>query len=103
MLRFPRARRVPKHEMPDRLSLARIATPTEATRASAARRSTAEGPPERRRHYPYMVVRIACRECPRIGRYRLAVPAERIVGFSGVFARVFFQMPTGVEGPALSP
>jgi hypothetical protein len=26
--------------------------------------------------YPYIVLRIACRECPRNGRYRLAVLAE---------------------------
>jgi hypothetical protein len=31
----------------------------------------------RLRDYPYIVLRIACRECPRIGRYRLAVLAER--------------------------
>jgi hypothetical protein len=31
----------------------------------------------RLRDYPYIVFRIACRECPRIGRYRLAVLAER--------------------------
>jgi hypothetical protein len=31
----------------------------------------------RLRNYPYIVLRIACRECPRIGRYRLAVLAER--------------------------
>jgi hypothetical protein len=31
----------------------------------------------RLRDYPYVVLRIACRECPRIGRYRLAVLAER--------------------------
>jgi hypothetical protein len=26
--------------------------------------------------YPYVVVRFSCRDCPQIGRYRLAVPAE---------------------------
>ena len=31
----------------------------------------------RLRDYPYIVLRIACRERPRIGRYRLAVLAER--------------------------
>jgi hypothetical protein len=31
----------------------------------------------RLRDYPYVVLRIACRECPRMGRYRLAVLAER--------------------------
>jgi hypothetical protein len=31
----------------------------------------------RLRDYPYIVLRIACRECPRMGRYRLAVLAER--------------------------
>jgi hypothetical protein len=31
----------------------------------------------RLRDYPYIVFRIACRGCPRIGRYRLAVLAER--------------------------
>ncbi len=31
----------------------------------------------RLRDYPYVVVRFACRDCPRIGRYRLAVLAER--------------------------
>jgi hypothetical protein len=27
----------------------------------------------RLRDYPYVVFRMACRECPRIGRYRLVV------------------------------
>jgi hypothetical protein len=31
----------------------------------------------RLRDYPFIVLRIACRECPRMGRYRLAVLAER--------------------------
>ncbi len=31
----------------------------------------------RLRDYPYVIVRFACRDCPRIGRYRLAVLAER--------------------------
>lgn len=31
----------------------------------------------RLRDYPYIVVRFACRECPRAGRYRLAALAER--------------------------
>jgi len=31
----------------------------------------------RLREYPYVAVRLACRECTRIGRYRLAVLAER--------------------------
>jgi hypothetical protein len=31
----------------------------------------------RPREYPYIVVRLACRQCTRIGRYRLAVLAER--------------------------
>jgi len=34
-------------------------------------------PPLRLRDYPYVVVRFACRDCPRLGRYRLAVLAER--------------------------
>ena len=29
------------------------------------------------RDYPYVVVRFACRDCPRIGRYQLAVLSER--------------------------
>jgi len=29
------------------------------------------------RDYPFVVVRFACHDCPRIGRYRLAVLAER--------------------------
>jgi hypothetical protein len=29
------------------------------------------------RDYPYVLVRFACRDCPRVGRYRLAVLAER--------------------------
>ena len=29
------------------------------------------------RTYPYIVVRFSCRHCPRIGRYRVAVLAER--------------------------
>jgi len=31
----------------------------------------------RLRDYPYIVVRFACREYPRVGRYRLAALAER--------------------------
>jgi hypothetical protein len=31
----------------------------------------------RLRDYPYIVVRFSCRHCPRIGRYRVAVLAER--------------------------
>jgi hypothetical protein len=31
----------------------------------------------RLRDYPYVVVRVACRHCPRRGRYRVAVLAER--------------------------
>jgi len=31
----------------------------------------------RLRDYPYVVVRFACRDCPRIGSYRLAVLAEK--------------------------
>jgi hypothetical protein len=34
-------------------------------------------PPLRLRDYPYVVVRFARRDCPRLGRYRLAVLAER--------------------------
>jgi hypothetical protein len=34
-------------------------------------------PPLRLRDYPYVVVRFACRDCPRLGRYRLAVLAAR--------------------------
>ena len=34
-------------------------------------------PKLRLRDYPYVVVRFACRDCPRIGRYRLAVLAEK--------------------------
>ena len=34
-------------------------------------------PDGRLRDYPFVVVRFACRECPRMGRYRLAVLAER--------------------------
>ena len=33
--------------------------------------------PLRLRDYPYVVVRFACRDCPRIGQYRLAVLAEK--------------------------
>jgi hypothetical protein len=31
----------------------------------------------RLRDYPYVIVRFACRHCPRLGRYRIAVLAER--------------------------
>lgn len=31
----------------------------------------------RHRDYPYVIVRFACRDCPRLGRYRLAVLAEK--------------------------
>ena len=34
-------------------------------------------PQLRLRDYPFVVVRFSCRDCPRIGRYRLAVLAER--------------------------
>ncbi len=34
-------------------------------------------PPPRLRDYPYVVVRFACHDCLRAGRYRLAVLAER--------------------------
>ena len=34
-------------------------------------------PDGRLRDYPFVVVRFACRDCPRMGRYRLAVLAER--------------------------
>ena len=30
------------------------------------------------RDYPYVLVRFACRDCPRIGRYRLAVGSQRM-------------------------
>ena len=31
----------------------------------------------RLKDYPYVMVRFACRDCPRLGRYRLAGLAER--------------------------
>jgi hypothetical protein len=31
----------------------------------------------RLRDYPFIVVRFACRQCPRMGRYRVAILAER--------------------------
>jgi hypothetical protein len=31
----------------------------------------------RLRNYPFIVVRLACRQCVRMGRYRVAVLAER--------------------------
>ena len=34
-------------------------------------------PDPRLRDYPYVVVRIACRDCPRAGQYRLAALAEK--------------------------
>ena len=34
-------------------------------------------PSIRLRDYPFVVVRFACRDCPRIGRYRSAVLAEK--------------------------
>src|SRR3954451_2197166 len=34
-------------------------------------------PDGRLRDYPFVVVRFACRDCPRMGRYRLAILAER--------------------------
>ena len=33
----------------------------------------------RLREYPYVVVRFACRHCPRLGRYRVAMLAERLI------------------------
>lgn len=41
----------------------------------------------RLRDYPYVIVRFACRDCPRIGQYRLAVLAERF-GADAVMADV---------------
>ena len=34
-------------------------------------------PDGRLRDYPFVVVRLGCRACPRLGRYRLATLAER--------------------------
>src|SRR3954452_11425553 len=34
-------------------------------------------PDGRLRDYPFVVVRFACRDCPRMGRYRLAILVER--------------------------
>jgi hypothetical protein len=34
-------------------------------------------PTGRLRDYPFVVVRLSCRLCPRVGRYRLATLAER--------------------------
>ena len=48
----------------------------------------------RLRDYPYVVVRFACRDCPRIGRYRLAVLAERF-GAEAVMANVLEAVSVG--------
>lgn len=48
----------------------------------------------RLRDYPYVVVRFACRDCPRIGRYRLAVLAEKF-GAEGAMADVLEAISSG--------
>jgi hypothetical protein len=50
-------------------------------------------PSLRLRDYPYVVVRFACRDCPRIGRYRLAVLAERF-GADAIMVEVLQAIST---------
>ncbi len=54
-------------------------------------------PPMRLKDYPFVVVRFACRECPRLGRYRLAVLAERF-GASGEMADVLEAVSASCSG-----
>ncbi len=61
----------------------------------------------RLRDYPYVVVRFACRDCPRIGQYRLAVLAERfgadalMVDVLGAISSTCLRNKEKHPGPAL--
>src|SRR3954470_121355 len=53
-------------------------------------------PDGRLRDYPFVVVRLACCACPRVGRYRLATLAERF-GAHASLADVLQALPA--SGP----
>ena len=38
----------------------------------------------RLRDYPFVVVRLGCHTCPRLGRYRLAILAERFGAYASL-------------------
>lgn len=49
---------------------------------------------QRLRDYPFVIVRFACHDCPRIGRYRLAVLAEKF-GADAAMADVLAAIAAG--------
>lgn len=52
------------------------------------------------RDYPYVIVRFACHDCPRMGRYRLAVLAERFgadAGLQMVLETISASCPRSVD------
>ena len=51
-------------------------------------------PSLRLRDYPFVIVRFACHDCPRIGRYRLAVLAEKF-GADAAMADVLAAISAG--------
>jgi hypothetical protein len=51
-------------------------------------------PSLRLRDYPFVIVRFACHDCPRIGRYRLAVLAEKF-GADAAMADVLATIAAG--------
>ena len=51
-------------------------------------------PSLRLRDYPFVIVRFACHDCPRIGRYRLAVLAEKF-GADAAMADVLAAIAAG--------
>jgi len=53
-------------------------------------------PSLRLRDYPFVIVRFACHDCPRIGRYRLAVLAEKF-GADAVMADVLAAIAAGFQ------
>ena len=56
--------------------------------------------PSALRDYPYVIVRFACRDCPRLGRYRLAVLAERFgadAGLQMVLETISASCPRSVD------
>jgi hypothetical protein len=51
-------------------------------------------PSLRLRDYPFVIVRFACHDCPRIGRYRLAVLLEKF-GADAAMADVLAAIAAG--------
>jgi hypothetical protein len=60
------------------------------------------------RVYPCVVVRLSCRDCPPIGRYRLAVPADwlgaeaLLVDFLEAISSTCRRNQGGTSGPSVS-